>query len=318
MNLDLPGQSRISIPEHLTRNLLDLHKDRTRPWFSHLPGLLADVLKNFEATLAPELPDLSYHLVLFADSTRHGHIVVKCTVPNEEYTPSSHGAVLLADAGGPKVWRNDPVRGVIVMERILPGESLSATRLADRDDAGATRILATQATAIHRHASVSAAAAHLPGIRQWIKALDDVSQHHPMWHSQQGLIQHARTLRDQLLATPCPPVLLHGDLHHGNVLRDGDGRWRPIDPHGVIGPAEFDVGQQLLNPKNIEQAPDLQHRLRQRLITWSDVTESDINLLRDWGVVNAVLSACWTADDHDSGWEPAMLIAGMLENLSLN
>jgi streptomycin 6-kinase len=41
-----------------------------------------------------------------------------------------------------------------------------------------------------------------------------------------------------------PDLLLHGDLHHSNILASGHGDWKVIDPQGVIGarflePARF-------------------------------------------------------------------------------
>ena len=42
-------------------------------------------------------------------------------------------------------------------------------------------------------------------------------------------------------------MVLHGDLHHDNVLRHGDG-WVVIDPHGYVGDAAVEPATMLYNP----------------------------------------------------------------------
>lgn len=42
-------------------------------------------------------------------------------------------------------------------------------------------------------------------------------------------------------------VLLHGDLHHENIVRDPSGNYVVIDPKGVMGPPIFDIPRFLLN-----------------------------------------------------------------------
>jgi streptomycin 6-kinase len=41
--------------------------------------------------------------------------------------------------------------------------------------------------------------------------------------------------------------LLHGDLHHWNILKNSSGGWKVIDPQGVIGPAFFECGRFIEN-----------------------------------------------------------------------
>ncbi|WP_341788905.1 MULTISPECIES: aminoglycoside phosphotransferase family protein [unclassified Rickettsia] len=41
-------------------------------------------------------------------------------------------------------------------------------------------------------------------------------------------------MRDKLLERTEPQTLLHGDLHHDNILQNGK-QWVAIDPKGVIG-----------------------------------------------------------------------------------
>lgn len=49
------------------------------------------------------------------------------------------------------------------------------------------------------------------------------------------------------LATTGERVLLHADLHYGNVLAGGDGRWRAVDPRPMVGSPEYSVPEMMWN-----------------------------------------------------------------------
>jgi hypothetical protein len=41
----------------------------------------------------------------------------------------------------------------------------------------------------------------------------------------------------------------------------------------------------------------------------------DRERLRLWGIVHAVWSACWSLEDHEGGWEEAITVAELLDEL---
>ena len=55
------------------------------------------------------------------------------------------------------------------------------------------------------------------------------------------LLPQAAQLAHQLVATQGKQYLLHGDLHHENILQRND-EWVMIDPQGVVGELEFEIG----------------------------------------------------------------------------
>ena len=65
------------------------------------------------------------------------------------------------------------------------------------------------------------------------------------------LFQRADALRAELLSSIDQRVVLHGDLHHFNILRCDRGGWLAIDPKGLVGDRYFDVCQFLLNPEPV-------------------------------------------------------------------
>ncbi|MBC7761666.1 MAG: hypothetical protein H7201_07690 [Candidatus Saccharibacteria bacterium] len=91
-------------------------------------------------------------------------------------------------------------------------------------------------------------------------------------------------------------VVIHGDVHHGNVL-DFDGRWLAIDPKGLSGHRAFDYANIFCNP-----TADLALcRFHRRLAIVSEHSGLDVDVVRSWVIAWCALSVTWT---HDSSGQP--------------
>jgi len=118
-----------------------------------------------------------------------------------------------------------------------------------------------------------------------------------------GLTARAESLFAELLASSGPPVVLHGDLHHGNILSATRAPWLAIDPKGVVGEAEYEAGALLANPSpEIAADPAVASR---RIAQLGDLLGFDRQRIRDWAFAQAVLRAWWGVEDRQSpnpGW----------------
>ena len=114
------------------------------------------------------------------------------------------------------------------------------------------------------------------------------------------IVEKAEGLVRELFAGDSPDVLLHGDLHHYNVL-DSERGWLVIDPKGVIGPAGYETGPLLINPFDLLERPDPVRLTQRRIAVLSERLGLEREIIRAWGIAHAVLSAWWSVDDQD-GW----------------
>jgi streptomycin 6-kinase len=129
------------------------------------------------------------------------------------------------------------------------------------------------------------------------------------------LVDRAEGLFRDLLASMETPVLLHGDLHHFNILSHGDD-WVAIDPQGVVGESAYEVGALLRNPMpEMMKWSDLKQRLHRRIDPLSDRLQIDRKRVLGWGLAQAVLSGWWSYEDHGSGWEGALHVAEVLSTV---
>jgi streptomycin 6-kinase len=104
-------------------------------------------------------------------------------------------------------------------------------------------------------------------------------------------------------AAPEDAVLLHQDLHGGNVLRSARG-WLAIDPKPLVGERAFDVASLLRDRRDdLARDPDAAWRIRRRLDFYSDRLGLDRERVRGWGIAHAL---AW-------GFEGGRPLAGHIE-----
>lgn len=80
----------------------------------------------------------------------------------------------------------------------------------------------------------------------WVKAASRSVQDHKNKQLADGMCCAVDTAVKMFEKYP-ERVLLHGDLHHENIVKSASGNYVVIDPKGVVGPPIFDVPRFLLN-----------------------------------------------------------------------
>lgn len=160
--------------------------------------------------------------------------VVKVTAPDDaEAEHEADGLALWNGDGAVRLLRHDRRRRVLLLERAQPGHDLSRT---PDDEATATAISVAQR--LWRPAGAPFRGV-LESVERW---LDHAERERRVGHE---LVPAARRALAGL--SPREEVLVHGDFHHHNILRHGQG-WVAIDPKPYLAEPEFDVPSFLWNP----------------------------------------------------------------------
>jgi streptomycin 6-kinase len=221
-----------------------------------------------------------------ADDTR---CVLKVS-PHIRETRSEIAALTTFDGvGAARLLDAEPDLGALLLERIDPGSMLAA--LWAQDDDAATRVAVDLLRKLWRPPE---SAAGLIALEPWCDAYarnrDVLSHGAPGFPAE--LFNRADALRGELLASSDRPVVLHGDLHHFNILRSNRAGWLAIDPKGLVGDRCFDVCQFLVNPEPVGVSVN-----RRRLNIFCAELDLDPQRTRQWCLVHAVLNACWSFED---------------------
>ena len=132
------------------------------------------------------------------------------------------------------------------------------------------------------------------------------------------LVEKAEKLFKELIASSAEPVLVHGDLHHDNVLSSARAGWLAIDPKGIAAEPAYETAALLRNPiSKLQQHSDLEQILLRRILVLSEALQIDPHRIHQWGLAQTVLSAVWSAADEGRGWEHAIRVAEALDIINI-
>lgn len=175
----------------------------------------------------------------------------------------------------------------VLLER-LDGEGTLAEMARSGHDDEASRILCGVAARLHAPRDDPPPPKLVP-LRRWFRQLAPAAERYG------GVLRHSAAVAEELLAGPRDVVVLHGDLHHGNVLHAGPRGWVAIDPKHVTGERGYDFANTFCNPDlEVATAPG---RLTHRLTVVAEAASLDRMRLLKWVLAYAGLSASWSLDD---------------------
>jgi streptomycin 6-kinase len=300
-----------------------------RRWLETLPDLLDEASRRWGLMDIQPFSNLSYNFVAFAklstesnvsrrwlqsqatyrdDKRLHSHVVLKLGVPNHELNSEIAALRLYNGRGACRLLEVDSHKGMLLLERLLPGRMLSTLE----DDEQATRIAAEVMSQLWRH--VPENRDDFIQLKDWFGGFKRLRQKFEGGTGPlpEKLVATAEALSRELLAENKDESLLHGDFHHFNVLESGRG-WLAIDPKGVIGPKGYEVGPLLINPvPNFLNGSNPKIRTEKRIAILSEMLCMERERVRAWGICHAVLSAWWSIEDNDPGWGDYCVCCGEL------
>jgi streptomycin 6-kinase len=195
----------------------------------------------------------------------------------------------------------------LLMERAMGRRSLMHMALSGQDDDASCILCAALA---RLHAPRGTALPPLVPLTRWFASLRVAAV------QQGGAFSLSLASAEALLATPQDEVVLHGDMHHDNVLDFGARGWLAIDPKRVSGERGFDYANLICNP-DLPTATD-PRRFDRQLAVVAQAADLDPRRLLQWVLAFAGLSAAWFLEDGDSlaaqgQLEVAKLAASRLE-----
>lgn len=275
-----------------------------------IPNIIEKYEKQWSIKVLPPYA-LSFNYVAPAITSEGAHVVFKMGLHGIEQFLAEHDALKIFNGDGVvKILQSNIDDNVMLLEQVEPGNEL---RLLE-DDEEATRIIAAMIKKIPKPVPQEHS---FPTLAVWFEAFDRLRK---KFAGKTGplpekLIAETDELYHYLLKTSGEQLLLHGDLHHGNILSSDRDGWLAIDPDAVIGERAFESGVMLHNPHTrIDNDQALKETLAKRISIFSEELGIDKERIRQWGVAQNVLSAVWTVENNgpDQDWQRAFRVAETL------
>lgn len=272
------------------KHMIHMYGDLGKEWLANLPIRIEQLAKEWNLSDLQPVPNLSYNYVLLGLQNALP-IVLKLTLSNKELAREI-AALKVFDGYGimPLLAYTEDA---ILIEQAHPGNTLR--EYFPSQENSSLYIFSQIIDVMHR---ASADPDRLkPYINNFTPLHEVVSVLEREWKIPEKYLIKARLLKDHLLETTQDHVVLHGDLHHGNILQQG-GSFMAIDPKGYIGDRWYDVGPFIRNPIDVlVDLPDALSLLSTRIEMLALTMKGDAERITQWGYVQSVLTWIWAIED---------------------
>lgn len=271
----------IDVPEAFARTTVEREGESGAVWLDELPGIVDELLGHWECAVDGAVLYGGVGIIVPVRRRSEGAAVLKVSFPHPGniHEPdalaawSGHGSVLLH--------ARDDDRFAMLLERV------QASTLAEVDDSDEVAAIAGQ---ISRRLAVPAPPC-LPRLQDQADAWEQ-ELHRDAEELPHGLSRHVvdaalSTVRD--LGAAQPDVLIHGDLHPGNILRADREPWLAVDPKGYAGDPAYEIGAFLkARAVTFRGAADVRAAVHRTLDVFTEAAEVDRELLQHWAQFHLV------------------------------
>lgn len=244
-------------------------------------------LSNFE-----QVDYYSVNCIFKCTSSNYGLCILKIG-KNEEETKNEYR--ILREYNGRQfcnVYEADIDNGILLIECITPGTQLRAEPNLDK------RLALFYELSRGLHIEPADITIY-PTYMGWVSRITDYMRNRKDYKPLFEKMAKAEKVCHRLWEKYLNRTLLHGDLHHDNILLDGDARYRVVDPKGVIGDSVFDIPRFILNEFDDELDENFIKKFKHITKTLSEkfsIAEYDIRCLNH---VETCMGQCWSIEDAE-------------------
>lgn len=227
--------------------------------------------------------------VYSANTEAWGDVIVKISDDVKELKSGYDMLKALDGAGCCKAYEFDAALGAAVIERISPGSLLREEQSPEK------RVEAFCGVFQKIHTSGAGCEEHDTYI-DWLERAEQFCKNSHAAEAVSEKMHRACQIGKEMFAKYPERVLLHGDLHHDNILLGGDG-YRAIDPKGVVGPKIFDIPRFLLNEFSYASEEKVKAHMRTMLGLMAEKTGYSAEDLEKLLFMEGMLDAVWCMED---------------------
>ncbi len=291
-------------------NIKDLYGELGITWMKKLPTDINQLCERYGLNFIKIMPNLTYHFIGLVAIAATGEKAILKMAPTNENMDKEAQWLQCFDKAVPKVFWYDEAQYALLMEYLVPGESLKS--LVSVDDDKATRIICRTINRLQSHQKKTNLLhfKHLSMLEKNFLILDG--------RIEKKMLSQAVSWFRGMTSERSNDVLLHGDLHHDNILSHG-ADWKVIDPHGYTGDPVFEVGPMIYNPRGdyFPTERTLSQIIERRLKIIAEELPFDAQRIKTWAFCMTMLSIAWTVEDHGYIPEFELKVAHIINDMSV-
>ncbi|MBD3284731.1 hypothetical protein GF359_00170 [candidate division WOR-3 bacterium] len=301
----------MKLPEGFRTRVRNVWGSGGDKWLEAFPDILSGCMKRWKLISITMHPELSYNFIAHGESETLGKVVLKIGVPVNEMEDEISALKLLNGDHTVRLLDSDSIKGALLLEEITPAKPLHALDDNVQESLIAARLIDNIPIPAQRRST-------LPTVEKWSDVFDRIISGYES--RSRGLpvktVEKAKGMARGLAETSNGKWLLHGDLHHGNILFDKKRGWLAIDPKGVIGDRAYECARFLHNPMpDFLSCEDPITKTEERVDVFSEYLNEDRNRILGWAFVDCIIGACWDIEESIDNVDYYVQVARLLEGL---
>jgi streptomycin 6-kinase len=296
-----------NIPSRFEQNTLDLCGELGEQWLNDLPQIVKELAENWSLKVEKSFQNLSYNFVAPC-IYKGGKAVLKIAMPlnNPEISGEERFLQMANGKGAVKLLKFDETHRAILLERLTPGANLK--EVFCKDSGKAVEIAINTIRVILRESPKNSAFRQL---EEWFNNFFTKAEKTSFPSAFQN---KACEFYEELSSASKCKFLIHGDLHHENILSATREPFLAIDPKGIIGDIGYEISVFLNNHLWwLASEPNLGEKLNDAVRQFSEAFAIEPQDLRKWAYAQIVLSAWWTFEENGKNWKTDLALAEIWE-----
>jgi len=296
------------------KKIISLFGENGNKWLQSIPELVSKYEKDWNIKVSPPFK-LSYNYVCPAETLDGKNAVLKLSFPdNKEFALELEALMRFPKSVSIQIIKEDISNGAVLIERAVSGAPLRTIKSEEEQISIASDIISKLHIPISNDFNFT-----FPSILDWFKAFERYEKKYGVKSGPvpKKLLDLGEGIFKQFLQEKRQQYLLHGDLHSDNVISSERG-WLVIDPKGITGEREFELGAYLRNP--YYDFPKESHYSKlesRRILQFSEELGFDKERVRQWALACAVISMLWFLEDEGTFKEIYVRNAELLNNLKI-
>ncbi len=276
--------------DNLKKNMQNIYGEEGLQWISNLPSLVDELAVLWKLRDIKPVNNMTFHFVAKAKSEINTPVVLKIGIDKSTIENEMQALKIFNGQSAVKFIDYCNKYNAMLLQQAVPGSSLKSIypkqcQFVMNEYVKTVNLL---------HKPILPTNHSFPHVSEWLASIDKVKSNLiPI-----NILEKALSLKNYLLKTSKNEFLLHGDLHHDNVLQN-ENEWIVIDPKGIIGEKEFEYAAfDFIHITELHKF-DLQDVFQKRIKLLSDKANLDFQRLSNWIFVRFILSAAWSIEDKD-------------------
>ena len=301
-------------PERFLRYATREFGKEAETWLKELPSILARCCDKWGLTLGRPTEEIKVNYIAYVEMSNGEEAVLKVGVPHGDFSAEMEALAIYEGRGINRLIDCDKALNAMLLERLRPGKMLDSVGNAREQSEIAARILQDL------HATPPPSHHTLPHFMDWMRGAFADARSCKDPERARGYIEQiprVESMMGILMESDEPQILLHGDLHHWNILSDADRGWMAIDPKGVIGASCLDVGRFINNAMGFgETAAEKREILLEAVTVFSDVLEENEERMFAGAFCDKIMGSSWglqqEPDEHEASSQEALKVMAEL------